>query len=897
MATTKSNEVEDNANVQSATETEGEGEEVEVASLASSSSSSSSGEAVEAEVDDDDDGDDKEGKVDEASGGEKSQRSPSKVADNLKTPSPKKKASTPKKTPGSSSKKSYIDMAQEAIIALKDRTGSSQIAIQKYILSQNPNVDLKKLKQHLNRSLKTGVANKRFIKIKASYKLHPNAKKKPKAKPKSKAKAAIKKKVKKEKKLTPAQIAAKKEKERREKKERERLEKIRKRKFPMEDIALIAEDKELGVSHPLPSRPALGLAYPKLPAACKSDTMGTGILDDLFHIYHFFRGDVGWGRYPKQKEVVAPFTLSQWMECVKLVIDGTAKKSRMVPPLMSHLFVVSLQHLVPNKLQVGLTPASWSEILLLYMDAAERYYTTEATEGKNVLPGLPIDTEYLLAVTDETKDESLLESPGSTNQDYFYLKGSLHKAHSKLLTNDPWTLTAEELLSLLRALVDDMLATLPECSDEIDNRLLEVNELQKTKRSADAHLRKLITIKNKELAEAKESADKTKETGEKPTRSNTKLPKVSEAQLESARRAQQRATDAFEKASRSKRARTTPIGEDRNFNQYYHFGNDPERVFVAQKGKAMPAPVTYKVPTPENCRTSWHSIEKRSVLEKVMASLDVRGTRESVLHEGLGPARRAVYDDIKVINDQKRLLNEMREKQRRLENAKMKCEVGRKSGRLAAQSEQEFSVLQAEIDHLEAAIKSGAQEPKIDLDFETGLTMLGEFDRQDAPENRRRTTRRDAKKKQEKEDETEKSLPRLLCSRLWPTGNVDGTGLVGSIIFDLLTVEERVQKLSAWENGDRKSWISTLESAAYTWDSFTLTADSDAVDTKEGKSNISPPQTTSQLLNTLKVCYRFGYYALCVFLSRLRSHHICLLPHFFASLSNHCCSWKKEYLK
>jgi ssDNA-binding Zn-finger/Zn-ribbon topoisomerase 1 len=64
-------------------------------------------------------------------------------------------------------------------LALKDRTGSSQVAIQKYILASFPEVDAKKLKQHLLKSLKVGVANKRFLKIKALYKIHPNAKKTP----------------------------------------------------------------------------------------------------------------------------------------------------------------------------------------------------------------------------------------------------------------------------------------------------------------------------------------------------------------------------------------------------------------------------------------------------------------------------------------------------------------------------------------------------------------------------------------------------------------------------------------------------------------------------------------------------------------------------------------------
>merc|ERR1712238_384895 len=156
-----------------------------------------------------------------------------------------------------------------------------------------------------------------------------------------------------EKALTREEIAVQKEKVEKEykKKERERLDKIRRRKFPMDDLKLIAEDKELRVKVDTPSRPSLELAMPNFPAGCRSDTIGSGIMNDVIHIYHFFRGDVGWGRFNEQKLLVAPFTLEQWMECVQQISKGWSKKARMLPPLMTHLFVVTLQHLVPEKLK------------------------------------------------------------------------------------------------------------------------------------------------------------------------------------------------------------------------------------------------------------------------------------------------------------------------------------------------------------------------------------------------------------------------------------------------------------------------------------------------------------------------------------------------------------------
>jgi hypothetical protein len=132
------------------------------------------------------------------------------------------------------------------------------------------------------------------------------------------------------------------------------------------------------------------------------------------------------------------------------------------------------------------------------------------------------------------------------------------KAHSKLLVQDAWLLSAEELLALLRALVDDLLASTPELEVAMDARLLEVYELQKRKKAMDATFRKLQTTMNKEnleFQEALKSAD-----GLKSTRSNTKLQTVSAAQLETAKRQQQLAKYNYDKACLTKRVRTLSCG-------------------------------------------------------------------------------------------------------------------------------------------------------------------------------------------------------------------------------------------------------------------------------------------------------------------------------------------------
>jgi histone H1/5 len=757
----------------------------------------------------------------------------------------------------------YTQVIHDAIVALKDRTGSSSPAIQKWIMNNHPSMDPTKLKQKMNFTLKLGVKSKRFIKIKSSFKINPvwiktdkkkkaaaNAKKR-KATAAANAKGlaaavAAKKAAAAKKPLTKAEIAAQKEKERKEraekerqKKEKERQDRIRKRKFPMDDLKLIEEDRELRVVCPYKDnpRPALELAMPSVPTVCRSDTMGSGVMNDIVHIYHFFRGDVGWGRFRKQKSLVAPFSLEQWMECVLQVSKGWCKKARMLPPLMTHLFVVTLQHLVPEKLSLALTPASWSEVLLLYMDAMEQKYREKikAEEGKNTIRSMGIDTEYLFYVTDEPKDASSLDAPTS---DSSYLgTGILKKAHSKCVNTDPWQLNAEELLSLLRALVDDVLGTSGDCAEELEIRNDETYELLKRKKASDAQFRKIQTARNRQLAAqlaaekekqkaeeaASGSADKEGANGEekKPEKitrsssSNGKLVTISEQKLEKVRREQQKAQDAYDKSCRSKRIRTEPVGMDRNFQEVYHSLHDPELIFFLQRGKPIQSDLSFEVPDGKSHRrVTWQAIKKKSVLNKYMESLDVRGIRESNLHEALAQARRHVYDDIKEMNDKKALLREKSDVKRRLENAQKSYQNGRKSGRLASQSEQELIDLQEEIERLEKSVADGNVVEEYDMELETGLDMLRDFDTQEQQNQRRRANRREVQ--QNLEDEG-KGVKKLHCSRLWPSGHIDGTGIVGLTVSQLLDLEERVEKLAKWETGNRKSWISSVETAIHAW--------------------------------------------------------------------------------
>lgn len=75
-------------------------------------------------------------------------------------------------------KKSYLELAKEAIAGLKERTGSSSQAIKAYITSNHPSI---KFAQHLLRTaLARGVDSGKFVKVKASFKLTASEKKAPK---------------------------------------------------------------------------------------------------------------------------------------------------------------------------------------------------------------------------------------------------------------------------------------------------------------------------------------------------------------------------------------------------------------------------------------------------------------------------------------------------------------------------------------------------------------------------------------------------------------------------------------------------------------------------------------------------------------------------------------------
>jgi histone H1/5 len=73
------------------------------------------------------------------------------------------------------SNKSYSDLANEAILCLQKRSGSSLQAIKRYIQTQYPDLDLKS--NYLRAALKKAISQERIVQVKGSFRISPGEKK------------------------------------------------------------------------------------------------------------------------------------------------------------------------------------------------------------------------------------------------------------------------------------------------------------------------------------------------------------------------------------------------------------------------------------------------------------------------------------------------------------------------------------------------------------------------------------------------------------------------------------------------------------------------------------------------------------------------------------------------
>jgi hypothetical protein len=580
--------------------------------------------------------------------------------------------------------------------------------------------------------------------------------------------------------------------------------------------------------------------------------------------YPFFSllaGDVNFSSVVSEDEpLVAPCKLQHLVFAVDEIIQGNAKKSRLIPPLISHLFTVCLQFLcqepsgssapddddveaglfhfrkeLANYLLPALTPASWPDICFLYMDAMERWFSTEASTSPNSLAPMSTDLGYLLGQTDErnSMNEALPTLPAGYGAYLGSFDGILAKAHEKLGRQEAWLLTAEELMSLLRALTDDVLGSQPDIVRDMTSRAEEAALLLKARREADNKFRKVRLAfegpKKKRAATTAFTATTTPSSEKKEDEKTENAvangeivdpepvfkPTATRKQFEVAQKAQVKAHDAYEKGLRRLVARTEPIGVDRNFNAVYYFRHDAEVLYV--EDCRPPGKIDESLPADlQQERRSWHVIENTALFDMFTSSLDIRGKRENALYEeliGATPSqslRRYLYDDMKDANEAAARAKEKENLKRKLEIAKIKCdeEQGRRSGRLADQAEIELAMLQEEMEKMDKEPKKDTLKPPRNYVELTGIALLHNFENAGKAETRRT--------REKKESAAWRSIPLLRCGKMVPTGHIDGSGIVGQLASLMLETEERCEKLAPLDS-TRESWISRLEELVHSW--------------------------------------------------------------------------------
>ena len=105
------------------------------------------------------------------------------------------------------------------------------------------------------------------------------------------------------------------------------------------------------------------------------------------------------------------------------------------------------------------------------------------------------------------------------------------------------------------------------------------------------------------------------------------IPTAPKEQFERARKEWIKTGDDYEKGIKLMIARTKPIGLDRNSNAFYFFHHDPDTIYVEVD----------KLNLENNLlgTESWHIIDRRSICDSFVSSLDGRGIRESELFEEL----------------------------------------------------------------------------------------------------------------------------------------------------------------------------------------------------------------------------------------------------------------------
>jgi len=287
---------------------------------------------------------------------------------------------------------------------------------------------------------------------------------------------------------------------------------------------------------------------------------------------------------------------------------------------------------------------------------------------------------------------------------------------------------------------------------------------------------------------------------------------------EAAEKANIKATEAYEKGLKKLISRTEPLGYDRNFNGVYFSLHDPSLLLVEAIGTPPKISVIPKSPELDslhlNPNRSWYIIETKSLFDKYLSSLDIRGIREESLFEelsssGLSSVRRFLFDDIKEKASLLAQKRDFEELQRKLKNAKIACaaeeEGGRRSGRLASLAQIELQKAEEEIKFAKEIAESRMVPSDIDYRELTGLSMLSNFESNMCKRS------------------SYISEDQQLCSPHWPSDSADFGGVVSLLVSEMLSLEKRCNCLAPWGKKDikRKDWINDLKNLATAWSKIT----------------------------------------------------------------------------
>jgi hypothetical protein len=257
-----------------------------------------------------------------------------------------------------------------------------------------------------------------------------------------------------------------------------------------------------------------------------------------------------------------------------------------------------------------------------------------------------------------------------------------------------------------------------------------------------------------------------------------------------AEKAKNKAVEMYERGQKKYMSRSEPVGYDKYFSKVYWFRNDPDAFFLESIRSNVINDVT----------ASWHIIDSKALFDEYTSSLDIRGIRQHNLYEELmgysenTSLRRFLRD-----HNHKELIiaarkREVEEFERRLENAKAKCDVeefgGRRSGRLAPNAQSELAKVIKDMELAEKRYEDAINEKAPDFSKLTGIDLLTEY-----------------------EDENKGSFR---CAHQWldPSSSV-----VGIIASDILHLETLCDDLIAWERHDstRDEWRQKLGKVVDGW--------------------------------------------------------------------------------